>query len=274
MSAAEKLSPSVYESIRDVVYRTSGISLGPDKVSLVAARLSERLSALNLADPLAYLHRLQTDQSELSKLLDVISTNVTQFFRDPEHFDFICDWARARYEEGQREFRFWSAACSSGEEPYSLAIALLQVPQLRTCSVKILATDISTRILGQAMHGVYEARTLQPVSPQLQARYFQPQADGSFRVGDDVRRLVMFRHFNLMHLPSPVPPRIDVVLCRNVMIYFDNEVRERVVGEFYRVVKPGGHLIVARSESLLGLKQSFSPVRASIYVKSEGTERS
>ena len=268
---AGSLDRATFERIRDIVYAKSGIVLKDDKSTLVAGRLGRRLRELGLNAPSDYLKFLEADQSggELTNLLDAISTNVTYFFREPDHFELISQLHSRWIAAGQRRFRYWSAASSSGEEPYSLAMTLHALGT-SNLDLKILATDISTAILERAIAGVYHEKALAEVPRQLSMRYFRRQAGGGppmYEVTDELRRLVTFRHLNLAVFPSPLHGPLDMILCRNVMIYFDQTLRGRLVNEFARLLKPGGCLIISHAESLVGIDVDLEMVRPSVYVK-------
>jgi chemotaxis protein methyltransferase CheR len=170
---------------------------------------------------------------------------------------------------GQRRFRYWSAAASSGEEPYTLAMTLLpsSPPQL---DLRILATDISTAILERAVAGVYPEKAIGEIPRPLLMRYFERDTSSSepqYVVGDELRQLIAFRHLNLAHLPLRLTGPLDLIMCRNVMIYFDLALRSRLVNEFARLLKPGGCLIISHSESLVGIDCNLKMVRPSLYIK-------
>lgn len=272
---AGNLDRRTFERIRDIVYARSGIVLKDDKATLLAGRLGRRLRELGLTAPSDYLAFLETDRTgaELTNLLDAISTNVTFFFREPDHFDLISQLHSRWVAAGQRRFRYWSAAASSGEEPYTLAMTLRALGTDRL-DVKILATDISTAILERAMAGVYSEKAVAEVPRQMLQQYFQKQVgngEPTYVVGEELRSLITFRHLNLSVFPSPLRGPLDMILCRNVMIYFDQALRGRLVNEFARLLKPGGCLIISHSESLVGIDVDLKLVRPSVYVKPGGS---
>jgi chemotaxis protein methyltransferase CheR len=211
------------------------------------------------------------NSDEIINLLDVISTNVTSFFREIEHFDltekFVGEWLAA----GQRRFRFWSAASSSGEEPYSLAMKLCEIFGNTKVDAKILGTDISTRVLQLCMQGVYDKQRLMTVPEEWLAKYFtreiSPEGEEQWRARPILQNMISFRRANLSTPPFPIKGPMDLVFCRNVMIYFDKEVRTRLVSEIFRVLRPGGYLFVGHSESLTSLQTEFKLVRPSVYMK-------
>jgi chemotaxis protein methyltransferase CheR len=269
--SAVGLDRDTFEKIRDIVYARSGIVLKDDKATLVAGRLGRRLRELGIATPREYLDYVEGDRSgsELTHLLDAMSTNVTFFFREPDHFDFVSQLHTRWTQAGQRRFRYWCAAASSGEEPYTLAMTLHALGGAGQ-DLRILATDISTAVLERAISGVYEEKAVRDIPPELLARYFQREAvanEARYVVGDDLRRLLTFRHLNLTHLPFKLRGPLDLIMCRNVMIYFDQELRGRLVSEFARLLKPGGCLIISHSESLVGIESELKMVRPSLYIK-------
>lgn len=266
------MDAKVFDRFRQIVYERSGISLGTNKEALVSARVGKRMRALGLADHRAYLEFLVHDAKgeEYTHLIDAISTNVTSFFRESAHFDFLGEVFAKWCAQGQRRFRFWSAASSTGEEPYTMAVTLLEAAGgARGLDVKILATDISTRVLEQCLAGRYEGKKLDTMAPALRQRYFTrcPDAGDVYEVKPALRNLVVFRRLNLSRPPFPMRGPLDAVFCRNVMIYFDMQVRTGLVQEAYRLLKPGGYLFVGHAESLTGIMTGFKTVRPSVYLR-------
>ena len=261
-----------YDKFRQIVYERSGISLGPGKEALVASRIGKRLRALGLKDYVSYLDFIAGDDSvgEIGHLLDVISTHVTSFFREPEHFDFISKIASRWYENGRRTMRFWTAACSTGEEPYSLAITLIESIGKRKADMQILSTDISQEVLDLAKVGKYSEEKIRDVNPEYLDRYFDRREDDGetvYEVRRVVKNMISFARLNLAHAPFPMRGPFDIIICRNVMIYFDNRVRRQLLTEIDRLLSPGGFLIVGHAESLTGMISDFVPYKPSIYVK-------
>ena len=266
---------SEFEFIRSVVYERSRINLSPDKRELVSARLGKRLRATKLPSLGDYCRLLKSPgaEEELGNLIDAISTNHTFFFRESVHFDFLRDkvvpemTARARAERWRR-FYVWSAACSSGEEPYSIAITLADT--LKQWSWHIEATDISRRILAKAANAIYDQETVLKISPAVVRTHFQrgfgPQ-EGQYRVKPALREHVTVRHLNLLEGEPPFTEPFHVIFCRNVMIYFDRRTQEELVGRLARRLVPGGYLFVGHSESLAHLGHELRMVRPAIYQK-------
>lgn len=266
-----------YEFLRTLVYDYSRINLGADKQELVTARVGKRLRALNLPSIGAYCDflRQSAGNEELSNLIDVISTNHTFFFREPAHFEFleheIVPHLTASAPRGT--LRVWSAACSSGEEVYSIAILLSDLfAKMPGWEWHLEATDISTRILEKARAGTYAAEALQRIPPDKLRRHFQKghgPMDGLYRVKPALAARVRFRHLNLLGGTYPFDDPFDAIFCRNVMIYFDRPTQEELVKRLTAKLRPGGWLLVGHSESLTGIRHSLRMVRPAIYRKTD-----
>jgi chemotaxis protein methyltransferase CheR len=208
---------------------------------------------------------------ELVHLLDAISTNGTSFFRENHHFELV----RKVYEQwllaGQTRFRMWSSASSTGEEPYSLAMTLADVAERlgRRPDVKILATDISTRVLHEATEGLYPRERVATVPNSFKTRFFTAQKDArgqtAYRVSPQIRSMIVFRRMNLSQPPFVMHGPMDFVFCRNVMIYFDQPVRLNLLREFHRLLRPDGYLMVGHSESLTQVADLFDRHAPSVY---------
>lgn len=265
-----ELSEKHFKAICDIVYDTSGICLKEGKKALVRARLVKRLRALDFADFRDYIDYLQGEggAGELPHMIDVMTTNKTGFFRERDHFDFLAE--RVLDKLSGRKLRFWTAACSSGEEPYTLAITLLEnLPDMGSRDVKILATDISFRMLEKGKAGLYGADSLASMDRTLLSRYFdlvRKEHPKQFRIKEQVRNLVHMGYLNLLE-PWPMKGPFDVIFCRNVMIYFDKVTQQRLIDRFWHLVAPGGHLFVGHSEGLSTINHRFRYVRPAVYVK-------
>ncbi|MDX9981213.1 MAG: CheR family methyltransferase [Lentisphaeria bacterium] len=261
------VSGRLYNQFRDLVYKQAGIHLGDNKQALLGARLSKRLRALGLGSFEEYYDYVRDDTAgnELVHLLDVVSTNVTQFYREARHFEVLAETLAAWKAAGRKRYRIWCAASSSGEEPYTLAITAREAlgPQ---ADVKILATDISTRVLETARRGRYDNRKLAAVPRNLLAKYFvRSHEPGCLEVGEELRRTVQFNRLNLAEPPFPMRGPLDVIMCRNVMIYFDNAVRQRLVSEMERLLVADGILFVGHAETLAGIETKLGTVSPSVY---------
>lgn len=263
---------SCFEAFQEIVYARSGIALREGKESMVSARIGKRMRALGLQDHRDYLRLVQDDASgdEIVHLLDAISTNVTKFFRESEHFGFLAHTVGKWLKAGQRRFRFWSAACSSGEEPYSMAMTLAEAFRGYEVDVRILATDISTRVLEKCRRGEYPSDKVGDVPESYLQRHFERRGRGdeeTWCISEATKRMVLFKRLNLAEPPFPMQGPMDMIFCRNVMIYFDNDVRRALLAEAHRLLKPGGYLMVGHAESLTGMMSELKTVVPSIYVK-------
>lgn len=262
------MEAETFQAFQQIAYQKAGIFLRPGKAALVQARLAKRLRELGLATEREYLERLRGDAGdELVLFLDAISTNFTKFFREPDHFETLVQDVEALLSAGQKRFRFWCAGCSSGEEPYTAAMVL--EPLLRGRDWRLLATDISTRVLARAAEGVYADEELEPVPRELRSRYLEPVAmtDGTqrFAMVQRLRERIVFHRLNLANRPYPMSGPLDAVFCRNVMIYFDRPMRAGLVGEVERVLRPGAHLFIGHSETLNGIETRLRSERPSVY---------
>jgi chemotaxis protein methyltransferase CheR len=262
----------VFEQFCSLVYEKSGIAINGNKIALVNARIGKRVRELGLRDDREYLDLVtgDPDGDEIVHMLDVISTNVTSFFRESAHFDFLGSTVAQWYGQGQRRFRFWSAASSTGEEPYSLAMTLTNAVGNGAADMKILATDISTRVLAQCKTGRYVPQKMAGVPESLLQRFFSLRNEGGcsvYEIKDELRKLVSFTRLNLSKPPFPMQGPLDAIFCRNVMIYFDNIVRKALLEECYRLLKPEGYLFVGHAESLTGILSGFKAIMPSVYVK-------
>jgi chemotaxis protein methyltransferase CheR len=268
---------SEFEFIRKLVYQRSRICLDAGKREMVSARLGKRLRATNRTSVGEYCALLQSGDAdeELSHLIDAISTNHTFFFRENAHFDFVRaqlvpEMKKRRTTERWPRFLAWSAACSSGEEPYSLAISLHESLGAEW-DWHIQCTDISHRILARAQAGVYPEDVVQKMPLPLVKTYFQegigPQ-QGNFRVRAALRDRLSFAQLNLLEGDSPLNERFHVIFCRNVMIYFDRPTQEELVNRLTRRLVPGGYLLVGHSESLTAITHTLQAVQPAVYRRS------
>lgn len=253
-----------------ILHEKSGIVLSDNKQALVESRVNQRLKLLGMESYSQYLDFLAKDSSgeELVHLIDVISTNITKFFREPDHFSFLEEKVSRWAEQGHTRQRFWSAACSTGEEPYTMAMTLHPLVSKYNLDLKILATDISTRVLAHAQQACYPEDRLATVPAALKNKYFRPvagQPAGTFAVSQQLKQMMMFRRLNFTVMPYPIKGIFDVIFCRNAMIYFDRDLRSRMVQEFARLLKPDGILMIGHSETLIGMEQAYRTVKPSVY---------
>ncbi len=266
------MKAAIFQKFCDLVYRESGIFLKEGKESLLEARIGKRKRALGLASDEDYFEQVISDKSgqELVQLLDVISTNVTHFFRDPNQFEFLEDLISNWIDDDLRTLRIWSAASSSGEEPFSIAMILAKVIGSHKVDWKILGTDISTRMLAVAKLGEFEDVKIDgKIDRSLIAKYLLKRnvANGRqiYCVADELKSHCKFARLNLIEPPYPMRGPFDIIFCRNVMIYFDEKTRRLVVESMLNLLKPGGYLFVGSAESLVGMQTRLVPVRPAIY---------
>lgn len=266
------LSPAQFHKIRQMLYDLCGINLGDGREELVKSRLTKRLRALNLNDFDRYLEYIEKDSSgrELTTMVDSLTTNKTSFFREAQHFEYLRQQILPKRRGAGKRIRLWSAGCSSGEEPFSLAILLREaIADTAGWDIRILATDISDRVLAKAREAAYDEDALQDVPPPLLQKYFtalRTAPPRTYRVQDSVRSLVRLAKLNLMG-PWPMKGPFDVIFCRNVMIYFDKATQQRLVHRYWEMLAPGGHLFVGHSESLTTSSHEFRYVQPAVYVK-------
>jgi chemotaxis protein methyltransferase CheR len=276
-SVTATLSAGAYQTLANLVFQHSRIQLGPDKHTMLANRLRKRLRALGLACYDEYCAVLRSDRGpeEVEHLVDLISTNHTKFFREPEHFTFLTNRIlpelAPRLAAAGTPLRVWSAAASSGEEPYTLAIVLAEFfRQHPSVDWQVEATDISHRMLEHARVAIYAHDRIPPAFPELLKRYFQKGVGGragTCRVKPELRERVRFQRVNLFQAEYPVPREQHVIFCRNVMIYFDPSSRATLVQKLSRHLAPGGLLVIGHSESLLGIRHDLEPFRQSVFRK-------
>lgn len=271
------LSKSHINRLSSFVKQQTGIELGEQKREMILSRLYKRLHVLGESNIGSYLDKaLDARSSECATLLDIITTNKTAFFREEPHFEFLNNKAlpdlKARMSS-DRNLRCWSAACSSGEEPYSLLMALLESPHCRHFKIAdILATDISDGILKKAMAGVYTQQQLTGVSSTLRDRYFlqHKTSSGMWRIQPAIRRKIAFRRFNLVQNHYAFTFGFDIIFCRNVMIYFDTNTRDQVIRGLTKSLRAGGYLFISHSESInVSSHSELRAVAPSVYQKAE-----
>ncbi len=271
-----QLSRSQFKRLADFIEERFGIRMTENKKVMLEGRLRKRLRALGLDTFGPYCERvLAGDQEELVHMIDEVTTNTTQFFREASHFDYLAEVAVPTLAAERRpgpagDLRVWSAACSSGEEPYTLAMVLAEVagsvPGLRW---RILATDICTDVLERAVSATYPEERVEPVPMHLRRKYLLRKADGSpvVRVGRELRQRVTFRQFNLLesHFDSVGP--MEIIFCRNVFIYFEKDVQAAILRRFERALVPGGYLFLGHSETIHGRSSALVPATPTVYRK-------
>jgi len=273
----KRLSDGEFRALSSLVEGELGIRMPPAKKTLLESRLQKRLRALNLASYAEYCDMLFNRggmETELVHMLDLVTTNKTDFFREEHHFEFLANSALERMvREAGPKVSIWSAGCSTGEEPYTLAMVLSEFARSRPgmgFDYAITATDISTRVLEAASRGIYQEDRIAPVPAELKRRYFLRSRDSSkalVRVAPELRARVAFSRVNLMDETYPVEGPFDAIFCRNVIIYFDKPTQERLFAKFCEYLKPGGFIFIGHSETLSGIDLPLRKVATSVYEK-------
>ena len=267
-----ELDQACFEKVSRVLHQYAGITLNTGKQELVRSRLGKRMRATGIFGFKEYLKYVENDATgrELHEMIDALTTNKTSFFREEQHFDYLRTCVLPKMQAANRKLRIWSAGCSTGEEPYTLAIVLRESnPDIDKMDVKILATDISSRVLACARKAEYTEDKLSDLPPGMLQKYFTPvdgEPSGSWRVNDSVRKMVTLANVNLMNQWSMHGP-FQIIFCRNVMIYFDRPTQMHLVRRFWDMLDHGGYLFVGHSESLLGSADGFKYARPAVYTK-------
>jgi len=272
-----EISDREFSIFKKLVLKLLGIHLSEHKKTLVITRLSSRIEALGLKTLMEYLHFIDNSErgdDELSYLVNKITTNTTSFYREKHHFDFLQNELFPTYikrgeKTGERSLRIWSAACSTGEEPYSIAMTVYQsFMNLIGWDIKILATDVNSEVLNFARRGVYPREKIkEEVTPVVMTRCFTDLGHSNMAVRHELKRLIMFKRLNFLERYFPIESKLDIVFCRNAMIYFSSEVREELLWKFYNLLKDDGCLFVGHSESLLASSDKFEIINSTIYRK-------
>ena len=277
MSTRDGLSDWEFNAIRQLIYQEAGISLSSAKRSLVQSRLAKRLRALSLQTHTEYLEYLENNDpggAERQTMVNCLTTNKTDFFREPHHFDFLRDvvFPSVRQQAahgGPRELNIWSAACSMGDEPYTIAMTVLEhFGSLDGWNVRILATDINTEVLEIGRRAIYASNKIEMLSDTMRAKYFlrgTGEQRDRVRVRDEVRRLVTFRQVNLLADPLQVRGKFDVIFCRNVIIYFNEATQRKLLPQFASRLNNRGYLMLGHSENLPWLAESFEPIGGTVH---------
>jgi len=271
------LSKADFDRLRGLIYKECGINLSTDKKTMMEVRIKRRLNSLSFGSFRHYCEYVFTREgrdSELVHLIDVITTNKTDFFREAGHFEYLVASALPDLDKrkgASRKALIWSAGCSSGEEPYTLAMVLREYTQSHPLfRFGILATDISTTILAKAALGIFKSDVLSPVPLNLRRKYFMrsrnPEA-GVVRVVPELRDLIEFRHLNFMDADFGITEAPEIIFCRNVIIYFDRTTQVGLLHKLTRYLSPGGYFFAGHSESLQGMDLPLVPVAPAVYRK-------
>jgi len=256
-----------FEKVRSLIYARAGISLGPAKRDMVYSRLARRLRALGLRRFCDYLDMLQrnTDDEEWEAFTNALTTNLTSFFREAHHFPILAEHVLKHPDRGST---IWCCASSTGEEPYSIAIAVVEAFGSFTPPVSIIATDIDTQVLGKAEAGVYPMERLEKMSPERVRRFFLKGSggrEGYAKVRPELQKLISFKRLNLLDGGWPVRGPLDVIFCRNVMIYFDKQTQAKILRRFAPLLREDGLLFAGHSESLFHVSDVFQLLGRTVY---------
>ncbi len=258
--------------LRELIYEHTGIHMAENRRDLIYGRLSRRLRTLGL-DRFSDYCRLIEDghEEELEHFRNAVTTNLTAFFRESHHFDYLAKELLPELRQAksaERRLRFWSAGCSTGEEPYTLAMVLREsMPDIGQWDVRILATDLDSQVLGKAEQGIYDIQNIkQALGPRLKRWFLRGSGpfEGKARIKPELREMVTFRQVNLMK-SWPMKGPFDVIFCRNVLIYFDKPTQKRLFERFAAMLPMGGPLFIGHSESPLDLTDRFELIGKSVY---------
>jgi len=270
----------VFQRFSALIYDSVGIKMPPAKKTMLEARLQKRLKALGLhtfEEYSDFVFSRQGQECELVHLIDVVTTNKTDFFREPAHFDFLVKSALPNILSGDRDLsreplRVWSAGCSSGEEPYTLAMVLSDFFEKRQdYRFSILASDISTKILETARSAIYPEERTDTIPLNIKKKYLLKSKNPALslvRICPPLRSTVSFRRINFMDDNFGISEKMDIIFCRNVVIYFDKQTQQTLMRKFHRQLRPGGYLFIGHSETLNGLDVPFRAVASTVYIKS------
>ncbi len=253
-----QLDDQAFQRISDIAYKEAGLAIASSKAAMVHTRLARRLRALNFDNYEEYCALVESQEGDIERreLISALTTNVSHFFREDHHFERlqqeIIPELRQKLEKGGR-IRIWSAGCSNGQEPYTIAVTLLETgPIPAGADIKILATDIDPKVIKFARAGVYDERMLSGMPDQLREKYFKPMGDPTakqWRVDDKLKELISFRELNLLH-DWPMKGGFDIIFCRNVVIYFDEKTQNQLWKKFSEALSPGGWLFLGHSERI------------------------
>lgn len=271
------ISDEEFVLLRGLINSESGINTARLKKEIIVSRLSRRLRELCLESFSDYYRIAANSREELAELINLISTNTTQFFREPQQFEFLGAVALPEFLDnasGAGKLKIWSAGCSTGEEPYSIAMTIRDTfDRLKVCrqwDVKMLASDISTRALRKAEEGIYGEDAVSSLDSDVLRRHFLTgvgKNHGSFRIKQHLKEMMIFRRINLTVGAYPIKGLFDMIFCRNVIIYFDRDTQDRVINKLLNYLKPGGYLFCGHSESHVGMRDVLRVVRPCVYRK-------
>jgi chemotaxis protein methyltransferase CheR len=270
--SSDQLSSKNFKRLAELIQGYSGIKMPANKRTMLEGRLRRRMRATHirtLNDYCAYLFDDDGLESEIVHLIDAVTTNKTEFFREPAHFQFLRNSALpAIAKTGRREIKAWSAACSTGAEPYTLAMVLEEHRRTnRSQDYSILCTDLCTQVLNQAVAGVFSEQMIDPVEMDLRRRYVMRAKDNSglVRIVPELRSKLAFARLNLMDDHYPVDGDMDLIFCRNILIYFDKPTQSKVLRQLCGHLRPGGYLFLGHSESIVGIDLPVSQIANTVF---------
>jgi chemotaxis protein methyltransferase CheR len=270
----KQLDDSEFDFFRSIVYKETGIRLSDLKKSLLQSRLLRRMRELKMHQYSGYADYLKDNyDDEILNFINAVTTNKTEFFRENQHFEYLKETLLPQFiNAGKKKLRFWSAGCSTGEEPYTLAMTLREhFATVPFPDIKILATDIDTQVLQKGIDGVYKSELVSDIDMNLLKKYFARgtgERQGLFKVKNCLSDLITFKRLNLLDSVYPMKGRFNVIFCRNVVIYFDKPTQKALFDRFHEYLEDDGFLFVGHSENLSGLTDKFRLVGKTIYRKS------
>jgi chemotaxis protein methyltransferase CheR len=269
-----------FNYLKDIVYEKTGISLAPHKKIMLQSRLNIRLRQNQLTSFVEYVTKLRNDKAflnaEIPEIINRITTNKTDFFRENHHFEYLKTTTFPQLEEkakttGRRKIRIWSSASSTGEEPYTLAMTVMDYFIGKPgWDIKIYASDIDTNVLETAQRGTYREERMAPVKLEHRTKYFtvkQTEKEKEFTAKPVLKELLIFKKINLLEEPYPIQEKIDIIFCRNVIIYFDKPTQQKIFSQMERILVDDGILIIGHSETMFGISENFKFLGHTIYQK-------
>lgn len=270
------LNEKQFKHIASYIESTVGIKMPIEKKLMMQSRLNSRLKSLNFHNFEEYINfvfsKTPEAEVELVKLVDAMTTNLTEFFREPAHFDYLTDIVLPKYaKEDRTNIKLWSVGCSSGQEPYTLSIVMSEFLRKNQTSIRdfsVLASDVSTRVLKKGINAVYEIDTITNLPLDLKKRYFlkgKNQFHNEVRIKPELRKHVKFMHLNVMNEDFGFRDTMQIIFCRNMLIYFDKPTQENVINKFLRYLEPGGYLFLGHSETIFGMDLPFKSVAPTVF---------
>ncbi len=264
------MSKGNFETIKSIAYKETGIKLSDHKQNMIYGRLARRLRKLKLENFDIYCKIIAQENSpEMTEFINSITTNLTSFFRENHHFEYLKDKVFPHILKSKRDekrLRIWSAGCSTGEEPYSIAMVVKSMASFTGWDAKILATDLDSNVVAHASEGVYGIERIENIPESYKKYFLTSENHEKVRVKDEVRSLIKFKQLNLLNA-WPMKGPFDVIFCRNVVIYFDAETQKKLFSRYSDILSNEGHLFIGHSESLHNVARQFESLGRTIYIK-------